>query len=100
MKSFAEDLLAECFAAAGLGADEAQRIARVALRVEVAAGLVPKKVLAAWEEGARAYELRGPQRLESSVIAHRLGCPQRSVFRLVKRHKSRVSAAKKAARAA
>ena len=100
MKSFAEDLLAECFAAAGLDPDKAILAARVALRVGLAAGIVPKKHLASWERGARAYELRGPQKLESSVIAHRLGCPQWSVFRLVKRHKSRVSAAKKAARAA
>ena len=101
MRSFAEDLLAECFAAAGLGADEAQRIARVALRVEVAAGLVPKKVLESWEEGARAYALRGLPDVSACSVAARLGgLPERSVFRMVKRHKARVHAALRAATAA
>lgn len=98
--SYAEDLLAECFAEAGLDPDKAILAARVALRVGLAAGIVPRKALAAWEEGARAYALRGLPDVSARVVAVRIGAGERAVFKMTKRHLARVQAAKRAAKAA
>jgi hypothetical protein len=81
----AQQFLEEQLRRAGLPPEVAACEAGKQLAALVAAGLVPVRVLEAWERDAHIYHLRG-QRLTVATISVRLSLHRATVFEAIRRH--------------
>lgn len=87
--SYAEDLLTQCLTVQGTPEAEARKIVRRILEVGVEVEIFPVATIDRWEMSARIYHLRG-SRMIASVIAARMGCTERMVFKAIRQHRGRM----------
>ena len=90
--SYAAKLVAEILASQGLPEADAPRVAECLLDGMLAAQIIHRAVLDAWDRDAHIYHLRG-QRLTAVVIGQRVGLCRSKVFQAIHRHTDRRRAA-------